>query len=319
MSNSTKQDHRGILYVKRVVCSDWDSKWQEIDRENDDGIDGIINLRRGQKQTSAITLVQVKCGPGYRADTKSRPNHIIVRVGKKYIKNHLPRWNIHTCPVLMIYVDPSRNPKEPEAWWTDLKSPESYTRDNEHIIILPKNQKFGPHSKGDFFKLCGPKVNYTQLPDLKFTSDELKQGSFSRSIKENARSYYNDWRNGTSQDRTNPDLGEIIINRVGWRHITRKDRLSLAVSQSFQLLPVAARIIQEVTPAKTLRSWEGEMVEQETIFYDLLCLDAQIYFPHRQPTVVRVVLRRRRAFSDATETSTSHIWFYSVFELHKKN
>lgn len=146
----------------------------------------------------------------------------------------------------------------------------------------------------------------------------MKQGSLSDSLKTNARNYYTNWSNSSSSARTNPDLGEIIVNRVGWRHITRKDRLSLAVSQSFQLLPVAAKIIREVTLAKTLRAWTEKIIDQNRIFDDLLCLDAQVYFQHRQSTVVRVVLRRRRTFFDASGTSNSRIWFYSVFELHQK-
>jgi len=316
--DSTIQDFRGTSHVEKIVRVDWRSKWQEIARLNDDAVDGIIFLKRGRRPTSAIAFAQVKCGPGYRKDAQIRPNHIGVQVGAKYIEDHLPRWRSLTFPVVMIYVDPSSNPKEPEAWWTDLKSPESYTNSNQNIILLPKYQKFGPHSKGDFFKLCGPKIHYQRLTKLKLTSDDLKQGSLSDSLKTNARNYYTHWSNSSSSARTNPDLGEIIVNRVGWRHITRNDRLSLAVSQSFQLLPVAAKIIREVTPAKTLRAWAEKIIDQNRIFDDLLCLDAQVYFPHRQSTVVRVVLMRRRTFFDASGTSDSRIWFYSVFELHQK-
>jgi len=229
--DSTIQDFRGTSHVEKIVRIDWRSKWQEIARRNDDAVDGIIFLKRGRKPTSAIAFAQVKCGPGYRKDAQIRPNHIGVQVGAKYIEDHLPRWRSLTFPVVMIYVDPSSNPKEPEAWWTDLKKPESYTNSNQNIILLPKHQKFGPHSKGDFFKLCGPKIHYQRLAKLKLTSDDLKQGSLSDSLKTNARNYYTHWSNSSSLVRTNPDLGEIIVNRVGWRHITRKDRLSLAVSE----------------------------------------------------------------------------------------
>jgi hypothetical protein len=316
--DSTIQDYRGTSHVEKIVRTDWRSKWQEVARLNDDAIDGIIFLKRGRKPTSAIAFAQVKCGPGYRKDVQIRPNHIGVQVGAQYIEDHLPRWRALAFPVVMVYVDPSSNPKEPEAWWADLKSSESYTSDNKSIILLPKQQKFGSHSKGEFFKLCGPRVHYQKLTNLKFTSNELKLGALSESLKTNARNYYTHWKNGSLLDRTNPDLGEIIVNRIGWRHITRRERLSLAVSQSFQLLPVAARIIREVTPAKTLRAWVEKVIDQERIFDDLLCLDAQVYFPHRQRTVVRVVLRRRRTFNDITGTSDSRIWFYSVFEMHTK-
>ncbi|WP_168502707.1 DUF4365 domain-containing protein [Anabaena sp. UHCC 0187] len=318
MVDSTIQDYRGVSHVHTIVRVDWHSKWEEIDRLNDDAIDGLIFLKRGRKPTSAIVAVQIKCGPGYRKDAKIRPNYVGVQVGKSYIEDHRPRWNALPFPVVLIYVDPSENPKEPDAWWTDLRSPESYTDANQNIILLPQIQKFGPHSKGDFFKLCGPKVNYENFYNkLSLKPNDLKLGSFSESLKSIARKYYSDWGKSSAANRTNPDLGEVIVNRVGWRHITRRERQSLAISQSLQLLPVASRIIQEVTPAKTLRAWSEKLVDGKRVFDDLIRLEARVYFPHRQSTVVRVVLQRRRTFCDLTGVGESRIWFLSVFEIHR--
>ncbi|MCA9037404.1 MAG: DUF4365 domain-containing protein, partial [Planctomycetaceae bacterium] len=49
MSESkTVTERDAIRAVERYVEHDWMSRWQEFDARNDDGIDGIVMLRKKQ-------------------------------------------------------------------------------------------------------------------------------------------------------------------------------------------------------------------------------------------------------------------------------
>lgn len=149
----------GIGAVARIVEVAWECGWQEYAAQNDDAIDGIILMRRGSKEpfdTGGVVFVQIKCGgDGYRRDQKKHPNHIGVQVGKEYVLKHKKRWVRTPGPAVLIFVDDTIDKHSPPAWWTDLKSKESYSQTNGGLILVPKIQRFAHHTKGAFHKLCG--------------------------------------------------------------------------------------------------------------------------------------------------------------------
>src|SRR5690606_32717460 len=109
MRTNTQKEIIGLTAVRTAVVTEWNCGWQEYDHINDEGIDGIILMKRGQNRpiaTGGIVFVQVKCGgDGYREDQKQHPDHICINLGKAYIDKHRPRWNRAPGPAVLIFVD----------------------------------------------------------------------------------------------------------------------------------------------------------------------------------------------------------------------
>ena len=95
----------GNLIVHGIINDYWKSDYQKIDQDNDDGIDGIIHVRRHGELTGEVIYVQIKSGDGYKSITKKRPEYIGINVGADYINEHKQRWNRLVGAVILIFVD----------------------------------------------------------------------------------------------------------------------------------------------------------------------------------------------------------------------
>src|SRR5690242_9236508 len=247
----------GILVVHDIVNRYWKSDWQKVDPENDDAIDGIIHIRKNKELTGEVIYTQVKAGEGYKVETANRPNHIGVNVGNTYISCHRPRWNSLRGAVILVYVDNNRN-----AYWTNLKDNQSYTTDNNSIILIPKNQRFGAHSKGHFKKIGDFFPQDRQLQSIRLERNDLSYLKIDTALKFSAREYYKNWSTSIEAERTNPGLGVVTVNRSGWRHISRSERGYDKIFQSWQLLSAAKKIIQNVDKAYQITKQESTSEDQ---------------------------------------------------------
>lgn len=292
--------------------------WQEFDPDNDNGIDGMIIMRNGLRDTGEFILAQIKCGSpgGYFKETAKRPNHFGVQVGEDYIQSHQPRWHNYPMPVILIYVDYQSK----KAWWADLKDKNTYTTENKSLILVPKKQRFERHTFGELRKLPGF-THISQVIDvITMTNDEINYFILTDKlgIKYQAKKFFQEWGKTQSAERTNPNLGEVIVSRVGWRHIIRNGRNQNRIFQSFQLLSVAKRIVSEITKCCQVRQLEKQTLSNGYILTtDFLSLRALVKFPHRQSSLVQVVLKRKRWISDTGDVK-SKVWFFSVYEPLRK-
>ncbi|WP_075207602.1 DUF4365 domain-containing protein [Archangium violaceum] len=310
------QEGFGVTHVEQVVVYDWKSGWQELNRRNDDVTDGLILIRRKGRDTGDIVFVQIKCGAGYRQDTSKRPDSVCVNVGSSYILKHRPRWDAVPGPMVMIYIDPSKR-SSPDAFWTDLRDPGSFSQDNQQVILFPKRQRFGIHSKGDVAALCRNTSVDRVLPLVQAKREDINYAALSAKAKDAARKFYLEWRNGPESRRMNPALGSIEVSRVGWRHMNRKGRKAERILSSWGLLGVAKRIVQEVSSFQRLGRQQSQLrTDGSRHILDYLALRARVSFPHRTESVVQVVLQRKRTIAPSGDVSIRH-WFYSVYELRR--
>ncbi|KTD39444.1 hypothetical protein Lmor_0095 [Legionella moravica] len=178
-------ENAGLRFVKQVVSEMWYSDFQGFDHENDDGIDGFINLRIKGVDTGGLVYVQVKSGNSYKKIIKKRPNFICLHLGENHICDHKERWLRKELPVILIYV--KQNRKKTKAYWVDLRSEESYCSENKHIILIPKHQIFNSHSKGVLLKLSGVKSLHYYLPTINMSREEISFLGLSEPIKTGAR------------------------------------------------------------------------------------------------------------------------------------
>jgi len=324
MRSNRVKERIGINAVSAIVEIAWESGWQEYSASNDDAIDGVILLRRGTVRptdTGGIVFVQVKCGSnGYRQDQQQYPNHIGIALGNEYIKNHRPRWKKVPGPAVLIFVDDASNPMSPPAWWINLKEDAAFSPTNAGMILIPKHQRFSHHSKGDFHRLCGASVYDRQLESFTLNRSEtvIPHLGKNESIREDAWGFYKRWR-ADVPSCNNPKLGPILVNRVGWKHITRKGRLPERILQSWTLLGAAKKIIASSDKIIRLgRTKTTSFPDGNTLIEDYLGLRAIIFFPYRHHSSVQVVLKRSRLICPHNMTDEREkIWFYSVYEFRR--
>lgn len=324
MTSNRVKERIGIHAVSKVAEIDWECGWQEYAAQNDDAIDGVILMRRGHKKpsdTGGIVFVQVKCGGnGYRQDQAQHPNHIGVALTIGYVDKHRPRWERVPGPAVLIFVDDTVDKKAPPAWWVDLKRDQSYSTTNGGMILIPKSQRFGHHSKSSFHKLCGSGPVDRQLEEIKVTRGQTLVPKLGRdeSLRNDAWSFYKKWRDDPNSC-VNPSLGPLLINRVGWKHMARRNRLPERIVQSWQLLGAARAMVTNCKSVFNLgHATKIQYPDGNTQIVDYLGLRASVVFPHRHQSILQVVLRRSRLICPKFQfRERQKIWFYSVYELRR--
>lgn len=318
MARTTEQEKYGLRNIRRIVEGGMKSDWQPFDQSNDDGIDGFITFRKNGKVTGEIILVQSKCYSTHQDSPGGRNNQIGLNLGSDYINKHIPRWREMIAPVIVIYTQYVEDDEKAISWWTDATDENSYSSTEVSYILIPKKQRFKAHSIGDLKKLCGYRHQDYKLPRIKLDRRDVSYFKLSSKIKEAARNYYKDWANSDVSERTNSALGQIEINRVGWRHITRQKRKAERVIQSWQLLGVAKRLIKEIEEPEDLSRSRVKNEGDWKIIEDYVGLRAFVIFPHRYESSVTVVLRRQRKINQADGSiANPKIWFYSVYETRR--
>jgi hypothetical protein len=313
-ADTRPQEARGLAVVQDIVQAGMQCGWQEFDHINDNGIDGLIIDRSNGVDTGTAYHVQVKCGEGYLQQTKKRPDQIEVKLGANHIETHLPRWRRLQGPVILVYVDFHSR----KAWWTSLKDEASYCpEENRGIVLIDKQNRFGDHSIGHLRKLRGFYDLDRRLDVITLTKQDLVLGPFSKNVKSLARARYRQWASMSAEHRTNSRLGEILVSRVGWRHITRRGRGAENILQSWSLLGAAQRIILENEKPYQLRMPDLVQFQGVQRKHDYVSLRSRCIFPNRQETVVQVVVKRLETLNLESGAAETRSWFYSVHEPRK--
>lgn len=315
MYTNEQKEAVGIRVVSTFIREPWNCRWQEYEARNDNGIDGVAIMRKRNHETGGLVFIQVKCGGnGYRNDQDQHPDKIGLKLGADYINKHKPRWNSTLGPCVVVFVDDAIDRINPPAWWADLKDDSTYSTTNKGMLLIPKVQRFGPHTKGDFLRLCGSGPIDRTLPSIQLSRQDLIVPQLKENLLHTARGAYIAWGKGE-----NPTLGDIFVNRVGWRHITRQGRLRERILQSLGLLSVAKRMVNEISDVDMLgRATLKFLSDGSTKVTDHLGLRANVIFPHRHQSVVQVVLRRERLIAkDPSAPIYQKIWFFSVYELRR--
>lgn len=313
-SDTRPQARIGINFVSSVVEEHWRSGFQELKPENDDGLDGLVLMRRNGHDTGQVVWVQVKGGPSWRIGWKTRPDDIGIKLGKAYIESHRPRWGRVRGPCILVMVEP-RSKHRRRAWWFDLKDPLTYPDSRTDVLVTSRERTFGPHAKPAIANLARSQVEAVGLPVVVATRSELVQVPLSGSLLEHARGYYRAWASLPSTGRACA-LGEVQVGRSGWRHMTRKGRGVERIHQSLHLLPMARRILLEAKGHTWIRHHSSTPTPSGAILRDLVALRALVQFPHRDAALVQVLLKRKRTIDGGITTETL-LWFHSVYELRR--
>lgn len=211
------------------------------------------------------------------------------------------------------------------AWWADLKSTETYS--SRSTIVVPLRNRFqeGIECRRPFARLASGQHRRLGLATIDMTTPAQLPGKLdqmSMGTKAAAIDFYQRWK---LIGATNPNLGNVVVNRTGWAHMTRVDRPVSRILTSFELLPAAARIVSEVKSWQVLR--RGATVRNfedgSWAVYDYIGLSAMAKWPARAPSEVMVILRRQTNFAEdptpgvpanKVRVVDRKTWFYSVYE-----
>ncbi|MBH2697702.1 DUF4365 domain-containing protein [Serratia marcescens] len=332
-SESNRIGSLGVNYVTGVLLR-WGWGYQSISQENDDGFDGIIYIKSKHSApkvpenksklswdfTGGLIHVQVKSGDGY----VSSRNKSEIKLKIKNLDKKKEIWGKSPIPCILIffYEDDSG---VAHSYWADLKSELTYIDGSNSLIKVPLKNRFArsQECKGPLRRLARISNNYANKPLINLSKSDSLNGilpiSLNRNLnyplKNKAIDFYQNWK---SIGATNPQFGPVIINRTGWSHITRKGRPIARIEASFNLLPIAARIINDVSTWRMLtpmRRYENRK-DGHICITDFIGLTARVILNNRNSSEVMVVLKRETKLNESkgkTATET-RLWFYTVYE-----
>lgn len=332
-SESNRVGVLGANYVERVLTK-WGWGFQKVDQQNDDGFDGIIYVRSKKfdadkpddkrKQfwegTGGLIHVQIKSGDGYI----SKRDKEEIRINISDLQKKREIWRKSAIPCVLIFISEDQK-GEDYAYWVDVKSNDPYLSATSNILIIPLKNRFfiSQECKGPLRKLARVSQGYSNKPLIdisKFDSlhgllEPKLLGGLNISLKQRAARFYKSWkRNGAK----NPYFGDVLINRTGWSHITRKSRPMGRIESSFNLLPYASRIINDVSTWRMLTSPKRyeDRQDKHITYVDFVGLTAKVVIKSRGSTEVMVVLKREIKYEngDVSAGPITRLWFYTVYE-----
>jgi hypothetical protein len=313
-----KNEATGMRVVGQYVQEFWECGWQPFESRNDQGIDGLIILKRKGVDLGVKINVQVKCGAKYISSINDRDIKLSIDDALG-LKKHLEYWRNQLEPSILIFVNPSKIKRDKsgkeckdsngktiwiesrinsQAWWIDLKRLDLQPQNTKSIISISKINRFGEHSKGDFLKLVQPLLNNIDIPKIRPNKESLRL-IFSENLKKDAREFYKTWNtsNCIALDQS------LKVSRTGWRHIVLSRRGKERRINSLRLLGIAKQIIEEIPKYFLLTQKEDFLyVEQK------LGIRAIIDSPNLSKSLVQVIILKRINKLN----KSSKFWFYSV-------
>ena len=318
-----KNEATGIRVVSQFVREFWESGWQEKDARNDKGIDGRILLHKKGLELGVGINCQVKCGMYYISSVTE--SEIRISIGNKdNLVKHLAYWKQQNEPVVLVFVNPFIRKKDhtgkpikdkkgkfetienrlnPKAWWVNLKDATILPENTTTIIAIPKENRFGEQTKGDFLKLIRPLVKINGLFELK-PNKQSEALLFSYSLKTDAKAFYKQWKADIDDGKMYCKAvnANIRISKTGWNHITESRRGKPRRTMSLKLLALAKQIIEEADEPILLTQTENwfELEQKYGLRANISTAQGN--------NIVQVVLLRRKYNNNEKGTW----WFLSV-------
>lgn len=316
----TEAEVQCIDRVRSIASRRFGGEFFEFPQRTDNGFDGLIVWR---EKGNVIDVIYVQCkggdsylpvryrgGANYSAVNKEEKFRI-QGLSREYVKKHKEVWSKVASPAILVVTN-----SNDKAWWADLKSNDTYDATGEELYINNK-RNFNINTKKELKNLLTKKSRQKEIPELKIQSSYLSNYLVSSSLKEVAKQTYIDLGKIKMKSACIELDGKIRFTRVGWRHITRTKRSKERIIQSLLLLSIVKEIINNATDYEKVEAkyFNDERTGKKTIL-EKLVIQAECSFKYRFPSIVRIVLLRKREFSEGKEIEK--VWFYSVYEARRK-
>jgi len=263
----------GVNCVERIILSDWQSRWQQIDSQNDDGVDGLIFLERNGEATGQVVFAQVKCRKGLKL---SRDGMYRLPIGVQRLRSAYERWRRLIGAAVVIFVDP----KGPSAFWVNARTVDPTASQ----IFVPVDQPFDRNARQEIASMCGNLHRDLLAPRVETGAFDFPHLRSRDHIQVAARSLYRELNEKPVRLGGNGPIVEFTPE--GWAHITRRGRPELTRFQSFVLLGTVRKILESITESDLRRHTSLE--DSTTPF---VAARAAVTFPFRQSAIVKIILR----------------------------
>lgn len=318
-----KNEATGMRVVSQYVQEFWECGWQPFDQRNDRGIDGVIILKIKGEEKGVRINVQVKCGGGYISSHDDK--HISFKFKSEVdLEKHLKYWRNQIEPAVLILINPgnkilkntsetidtdlnisAKNRLSPEAWWVNLKDENIKKEDSKTLILIPKKQTFGEHSKGDFVKLCRNLISDLVYPNLLLNKEYVDVITNEKTPRE----FYKEWK-GKNKGLTycNAINSNVIISNTGWKHITAKHRGVERRKFSKEHLGTAKQIIEQVGSYTILNN--KKIVDKGEYYEYRIGLLANVQSKEQDFKLIQVVLSVR----EDKKSGVKKYWFLSIHQ-----
>lgn len=299
----------GLRMVRMYVEEFFNWGFQQIDQENDDGLDGLIIVRdKKGEDTGGRIHCQIKCGNGYNKGVSDGKISIQPYTPKSTLIQHLEMYKRMVEPTILVYVDPGNLDKDgklsfgknPPCWWIRL---DNYEHDGSSVIKIPRASRFGEHSKGDLFRMVKPLLkNWINFPEVTMDLEDRKLW-YSNNLKADARDLYS--KTSSINMQLTSDSIPVYVTRIGWRHINNKRRSDSRRNNSLKLLSVAFKFIANGQHRLIfLREKETSTVQCRELYH---ALRFRLKMNH-ETLKVQIVLRNWVN----PQKGIDKFWFYSV-------
>lgn len=308
MGDTYRQEALCINQVRYIASQFFHSEFIEFPGRIDNGLDGAIFWREGNKIIDAI-YVQCKGGDSYLPKTITE-KFTVQGISPNYVTKHIPIWKSVSGPAIMVLCN-----EQEQAWWIDLKNDSSYDLEKRHIYGYAKNV-FDKSARESLRRLIRQKYLPKELPSLSIFVPFLSGCLGKENLKSVAYSYYRNLASKRLPSSCKELNKKIVFSRVGWRHITRSKRSQARIVQSFLLLPLIPEIVKQTTDYKVIDRSSKVSPSGKKIIQEKIALLCECKFSYRFPAIVKVVLIRKREFTETSWNDT--VWFYSIYE-EKRN
>ncbi|WP_420743501.1 DUF4365 domain-containing protein [Priestia aryabhattai] len=312
MSRKEVRTHSEVQCINKVgeiVRERFGGEFIEFPQRTDNGFDGII-IWREKGNVIDVIYVQCKGGDSYLPVNK-KGRFRIQNLTRDYVKKHKEVWRKVASPAILVVTDSNK-----KAWWIDLKNNQSYDETGEKLYAYGE-RNFNINAKKEMKNLLSKKSRKKGIPELRIQSSYLSNYLVNNSLKEVAKQTYNSLGKSKMESACGELDGKIRFTRVGWRHITRAKRSKERIIQSLLLLPLVKEIINNTKDYEKVEAkYFKDKRTGSKIILEKLVIQAECSFKYRFPSIVRIVLLRKREFNNGKETEK--VWFYSVYEARRK-
>ncbi|MGE8015286.1 DUF4365 domain-containing protein [Bacillus mycoides] len=304
----TLSEQQCLNKVRDVVTERFSGEFIEFPHRIDNGFDGAIIWR---EKGNIVDVIYVQCKGGESYLPVGRDGKFKIKLNRDYVKKHKEVWSKVASPAILVITD-----KNKKAWWIDLKSKDSYDETGEELFG-DGTKIFNIKARKYLKNLLSKKLRQEGIPELRVQSSSLSNFLVKSSLKEVSKNIYRQLGEKEIKSKCLELDKKIQFTRVGWRHLTRSKRNKGRIIQSLLLLPIVKDIINNAPDYEKVES--KYFIDSNTgnkIILEKLVIQAQCSFNFRFPSVIRVVLLRKRELSSTGETEK--LWFYSVYEARRK-
>ena len=291
----------------REICSRNRSEFLEFPGRIDNGVDGVIIVTsKHSRNPIGCIHVQLKGGDSYLRDGSSYLN-----ISSTTVKRYRDISRGLAEPYILVYAR-----KNKKTYWVDLKNEDNFVQvsPDKWKIKIDKEQEFKSSTFQNMQRQISKSYELLDLPKVIIKNSSNNSHLLGgKSLRDASRDLYNSFKKEDFFIRLGNSKKRVIFSRVGWNHITRRNRKVSRKVQSLSLLNVIPDIIRSNSPMRKV-SCSSITRNDQVYLLEKYVMEVECIFNYRFPSIVNLVFLRKKTF---TSPSEDRLWFYSIYESNR--